>query len=102
RPVRANAVFGSERLHGRFAHADALGLEQVVGQFGVGPVGPVQSLFGRPVDHPLADNGGQVGGQLGFGSLGLSRLESVQAIGQIGVEPALDRSRSGAGIGGDV
>lgn len=95
-------MFGPERLHGRFANADTLGLEQVVGQFGVGPVGSVKSLFGGPVDHPLAEDGDQIGGQLGLGSLGLAGLESVQTTTEVGVEPALDRAWGGCGIDSDL
>jgi hypothetical protein len=95
-------VLGPERLQGRFADPDALGLEQVVGQLGVGPVGPVEPLLGWPVDDPLAEGRGQVGGQLGFGPLGLAWLELVQAAGQVGVEPALGRPRGGPGVGSDL
>ena len=60
RPVRADAVLGPESLHGRGRHAEAAGLVQVVGQFGVGPVGAVEALLGRPVDDPLAEDRDEV------------------------------------------
>ena len=54
-------MLAAEPLHGRAAGRDAVGLEQVVGQLGVGPVGPVEPLAGRPLDDPAADLLGQVG-----------------------------------------
>jgi hypothetical protein len=102
RPVRADAVLRSERLQCRLADPHAAGLEQVLGQFGVRPVGPVQAVFGRPVDHPLPQDRGQVRRQFGFRPARLPRPQSVDAAVEVGVQPSLHRPGGGAGVGGDV
>jgi hypothetical protein len=69
---------------------DAVGLEEVIGQFGVDPVGPVEPVPGRPLDHPAADFNGQSGRDRRGPPLGLAGLQAVEALSQVGVEPPLD------------
>ncbi len=54
RPVQPDADVGAETLDGTAGGLDASGLAEVVGEFRVGPVGPVQALLGRPLDDPTA------------------------------------------------
>src|SRR3954462_5724777 len=70
-PVGADLMLLTDRLHGRLLDGDALGLEEMVGQLLMGPVGPVQPLLGWSVDDPLAEGRGQLGGEPGLGPLGL-------------------------------
>src|SRR4051812_22911690 len=92
----------AEDLHGGFLHAYSLGLVEVIGQFGVGPVGPVQALLHGPVDHPLLQERSEVGGEFGGGAGGLAGSQALEAAIQIGVEPALDGAGSNAKVGGNV
>src|SRR5262249_57162997 len=55
RPVRADADLRAEALHGAARGLDAFGLEQVVGQLLVRPVGPVEPAAGPPADDPGLD-----------------------------------------------
>jgi hypothetical protein len=89
-------------MHGRAGGADAVGLEQVIGQLGVRPVGTVQPLLGRPLDDPAFDLVGQRGGDLAGGSLGLAGLQAVEAAFQIGIEPTGNGAAVDAQVGGDV
>lgn len=102
RPVRADAVPGPERLEGRLADPDAAGLEQVVGQLGVGPVGPVEPVLRGTVDDPLPEDRGQVGGELGPRPGCLPGAEAVESAVEVGAEPPLDGPRGGAGVGRHV
>ena len=79
-----------------------MGLEQVVGQLGVGPVRPVQALFGRSIDDPPADLVGQARRDRARGPLGFAGPEPAEPAFQVGVEPALDSSAVDAQVGGDV
>src|SRR5262249_42685847 len=91
--VDGNADLLAVTLHGRARGADAFGLVQVVGQLLVGPVGPVQPLLGRPLDDPAFDLVGQAGGALAGLAWGLGRAQAVEPTIQVGVEPALHRTR---------
>ena len=93
---------GAEDLHRRLLHVDAPGLVQVVGQFGVGPVGAVQPLLGRAVEHPLLQQGSQLLRELGPGARGVPGLQAVQAALEVGVEPALDGTWGDIQVSGDV
>src|SRR5262249_14011163 len=88
RPVQADADPGAEALHGAAGGLDALGLAEVVGEFLVGPVGPVQALLGRPVDDPTAHVVGQGLGNLARFALGFAGLQAVEPAFGVGVEPA--------------
>jgi hypothetical protein len=79
-----------------------VGLEQVVGQFGVGPVGPVQALLGRTVDDPALALVGPLGGARAGRPPGLAGPQPVEPALQVGVEPALDRPAVDAQVGGAV
>jgi hypothetical protein len=91
--VQADAQLAAEAADGGPAGADALGLEQVVGQLLVGPVGAVETLLGRPLDHPALHLVGQPGGDLAGVARGLARADALEAALQVGVEPALDGAR---------
>ena len=77
-------------------------LAEVIGQLGVGPVGPVEPLAGRPLDDPAADDPAQVGRDGRGVPLGLEGLQGRQATPEVGVEPSLDGARRDAQVGGDV
>ena len=79
-----------------------LGFEEVVGEFLVGPVGPVESLFGRPLDHPLTDLGGQRFRDLARRTLGFLESKSVESPVAVSVDPAGDGLAVDAQVGGDV
>jgi hypothetical protein len=79
-----------------------VGLLQVVGQLGMGPVGPVQPLLDRPLDDPAADLLAQMSRDLRRSALGLSGPEAVEAPVEVGVEPALDGAGRDREVGGDV
>src|SRR5262249_25888606 len=72
RPIDADAQLATEATDRRAAGPDALGLEQVIGQLGIGPVGPVESLLGRPLLHPRLDLVGQVSWDFRSGPLRLA------------------------------
>ena len=74
----------------------------MVGQFSVGPVGPVQPLPGGAVDDPLPQGGGEVVRQFGLGPRGLTWLQPLQAALQVGIEPAPDAAGAAAEVHGDV
>jgi hypothetical protein len=74
----------------------------VIGQLGVGPVGPVEPLTGRTIDHPAADLLGHVGRDRRGVAPGLARLEAVEATTEVGVEPPLDGAGHDPQVGGDV
>lgn len=79
-----------------------MGLEQVVGQLGVRPVGAVQPLLGRPVEDPTLDIVGQLDGDLAGCAFGLAGPQAVEAPLQVGVEPAGYGASADAQVGGDV
>jgi hypothetical protein len=79
-----------------------MGLEQVVGQFGMGPVGPVQPLSDRPLDDQAADLLTQVSRDLRLSALGLARPQAGESVLQVGVEPTLDGAGGHPQVGGDV
>lgn len=91
-----------ERLEGGLPDPDAASLEQVVGQLGVRPVGPVEPVLGRAVDHPPAEDRGQVGGERRLRPGGLPGAEAVEPAAEVGVEPPRDRPRGGDRVGRDV
>ena len=74
----------------------------MIGEFGVGPIGPVQPLPSGPVDDPATDRAGHLGRDSGVGPLGLAGPEPGEAGFQVAVEPPLDRAWSEAQVGGDV
>ena len=74
----------------------------MVGQLGVGPVGPVEPLAGRPVDHPAADLLGHLGRDRRGVPLGLAGPQAVEAAFEVGVEPPLDGAGRDPQVGGDV
>ena len=74
----------------------------MVGQLGVGPVGPVQPLLGWPLDDPTADLAGHLGRDCRGLPLGLARSEAIEAPVQVGVEPSLDGPGGDAEVSGDV
>ena len=77
-------------------------LEQVVGQFLVGPVGPVQALLGGPADDPLFDLLGLIRRDAGRFAPGLLGPQSGPAEFAVGVEPTADAAGADAQVGGDV
>jgi len=101
-PVQADADLAAEAADRGTAGADAVGLIQVVGQFLMGPVGPVQAVCGRPVDDPAADRLGQATGNGRRPALGLAASQPVGAALEVGVEPALDAARRDGQVPGDV
>ncbi len=92
----------AERLHGRLPDPHAALLEQVVGEFGVRPVGAVEAAGGRAADDPPAQDRGQVGGQPGRGTGRCAGFEPVEPALQVGVEPPLDGARGDAQVACDV
>lgn len=97
RPIRPDLVLAAEPLHGRAAGGDAVGLPPVVGQLGMGPVGPIEPLGRRPVDDPAADDRDRQ--RL---ALGLARPQGGDAALEVGIEPVLDGAGADAEVGGDV
>src|SRR4051812_13831729 len=91
--VQADADLAAEAADGGPAGADAFGFEQGVGQLLVGPVGAVETLFGRPFDDPALDLVGRLGGDLTGVTFGLARADAAEAALQVGVEPALHAAR---------
>src|SRR5262249_55574349 len=89
-PVGANADLLAEAVHRRAGGLDAVGLQQVVGQLLVGPVGPVQAASRRPVDDPTADLVGHRVGDVGSLALSLFGEQALEAVFAVGVEPAGD------------
>jgi hypothetical protein len=75
---------------------------EVLGQLGVGPIGPVQALPGRPLDDPAADLLGRPGRDPGLGPPGLAGPEPGEAESQVEVEPPLDGARGDGQVGGDL
>src|SRR5262249_8888376 len=102
RPVQADADLGAEALDGTAGGLDAAGLAEVVGEFLVGPVGPVQPLLGGTVDYPCADLVGQCCGNLARFAFGLPGLKPVKPSVAVGVEPTGDRLAVDPQVGGDV
>jgi len=100
--VQPDADLAAETPDGSPAGSAALGLEEVVGQFLVGPAGAVQTLFGRPVDDPTPDRVGQGVGDGRLSPLGLAAAQPVEALVEVGVEPALDGAWGDGQVGGDV
>src|SRR5262249_56879283 len=99
-PIGSDARLVAGHLHGRLLHADARGLVEVVGQLGVGPVGPVEPLLGRPLDPPAATAGR--GRRSAWASPPrFTGAQAVEAALQVGVEPALDGARGDAQVLGD-
>src|SRR5262249_31161099 len=88
--------------HGAAGGLDAAGLAEVVGEFLVGPVGPVQALLGRPVEDPTTHGIGQGCGDLARFALGFPGLKPVQPSVAVGVEPTGDRLAVDPQVGGDV
>src|SRR5689334_21423852 len=68
----------------------------------MGPVGAVESLLGRSVDDPAADLVGQSSRDFAGCALGLARPQTIEALVQVGVEPALDGSRAEGQVLGNV
>ena len=62
-----------------------MGLVEVIDQFLVGPVGPVQPLLGWSLDDPAPDLVSQGGRDLGGSAFGLAWAQSVQALVQVGI-----------------
>jgi hypothetical protein len=100
--VQADAELAAEAADGGPAGADALGLEQVVGQLLVGPVGAVEALRGRPLDDPALEFVGQYGGDLAGLARGQARTQAVEPAFEVGVEPALDGARGDGQVLGDL
>ena len=90
RAIQPDARLAAGPLHSRPAGRDAPGFPRVVGQLGVGPVGPVEPLTGRPGDHPAADFLGHLSRDHRGVPLGLSRIQAFKAPIEVGVEPPLD------------
>jgi hypothetical protein len=68
----------------------------------MGPVCPVQPLFGRPLDDSAAELVSFVGRDRRRASLGLARLETVEASIEVGVEPPLDGPGCNPQVGRDL
>jgi hypothetical protein len=100
--VQADAQLPAEAAYGGPAGADALGLEQVISQPLVGPVGAIQALFGRPFDDPALEFVRQIGGDLAGCTRGLARADAVEPAFEVRIEPALDGARTEIQIRGDV
>lgn len=100
--VDADADLRAEALHGASGGPDALGLQQVIGQLFMGPVGAVQPLLGRPFDDPALDLLGQFGRDVAGLARGLARADAVEATVEIGVEPALHGACGDGQVGSDV
>src|SRR5262249_33748875 len=97
-----DADLGAEPLDGATRGTDALDLAQVVGEFLMGPVGPVESLRCRPGDDPAAQLVGQCRGNMARLAEGLLGLKCGKSSVAISVEPAGNRLAVNAQIGGDV
>lgn len=100
--VQADAQLTAEAVDGRPAGADSLGPEQVIGQLLVSPVGTVEALGGRPLDHPALDRVGQVGGDLAGLAGGLAWAQAIEAVLQLSIEPALHGARVDGQVRGDL
>jgi hypothetical protein len=92
----------TEDLHRRLPDLDALGLLEVDRQLGIGPIGSIQSLGLWPCQHPLANHGRQVCWELGRRAGGLARMQALQAVGAISVQPALDTAGSNPKVLGNT
>jgi hypothetical protein len=90
RAVQADAEFTAETTDSGSASSDAFSFQQMIGQFLVGPVGPVESLLGRPFDDPAFEFVGQLGWNVAGLARSLAWSEAVEATFEVGVEPALD------------
>jgi hypothetical protein len=95
-------VLVAEDLHGGLPHPDGTRLEEVISEFGIGPVGPIQATGSRPVDDSLTQDRCQIIGQFGCGTGAFANLESVKSAFKVGVEPSLDSAWCNAQVGGDV
>ncbi len=81
-------------LHGGLPHPNPVLVEEVVGQFGVGPIGSIQATGGGPVDDPLAQGGCKIIGKFGRGPGTFADVKPFESALEVGVEPTLD----GAGV----
>src|SRR5262249_4098564 len=97
-----DADLHAEPLDGAAGGPHAAGLAEVVGEFRVRPVGPVEALPGRPVDDPAAQLAGQRRGDVARLALGLLGSQGVEGAAAVGVEPAGDGPGVDAQVGGDV
>src|SRR5262249_24970192 len=100
--VQPNADLGAEALHGTAGGLQAACLAEVVGEFLVGPVGPVEPLLGRPVDGPGAQVVSQGGRDMAGLAGGLLGLQSNEAAVAVSVEPTGNGLAMYAEVGGDV
>ena len=67
-----------------------MSFQQMVGQFLMGPTGPVQSLLGGAVNDPAANFVGQGGRNLGRVALGLARSKMIETAFAVGIQPPGD------------
>jgi hypothetical protein len=74
----------------------------VVGQLGVSPVGSIEPLAGRAIDHSALDLLGELGGDRRGMSLGLGRFEGVEAAFEVSAQLPLDGAGSEAEVSGDL
>lgn len=100
-PVQADVELAAQTLDGRAAGANAVAVVQVLSQFLVGPVGPIQPLLGRPFDHPAAELLRQGRRDLGSGTGRLVWAEAIRPPFEVGIKPALDGAGTHPQLVGD-
>lgn len=100
--IGPDVVFVTENLHGGLLNPDPTPGKEVVGQFGISPIGPIQATGGGSVNDPLTQGGCKVVGELGYGTRAFAGVEPFESAFEVGVEPSLDGARRDAQVTGDV
>lgn len=90
--VGSDAVLVAKDLHGRLLNPNTAFAEEVVGQFGICPVGAVNTAGGRSIDDSLLQEGCKVVGEFGCSAGTFADTESFESAFEVGVEPSLDRA----------
>jgi hypothetical protein len=84
----------TEGLHGRLTDLDPLSLVKGQHQLSVCPIGSIKPWGLGPFDHPLANHGRQVGAKLRRCARRFARVQALQPVGALGIQPALDTAGS--------